>query len=119
MLIIFCIFASITFAGSTLFGKGTWVTGSLTVVVPKLPLLNAGVGTVHVVVAAVRIYFRSSLKKKNSFSRSRLKRVPGMMIGPPILKPGLFHRSFGFPTVAALKVYAASLSLRQYSYTMP
>ena len=69
-MISFCMLGSIRLAGRMLFGYGVCVTGSLIVVVPKLPLLNAAVGTVQVVVAPVLMYFRSSLKKKNSFSRS-------------------------------------------------
>src|SRR2546423_5561523 len=107
MLTSFCMLGLILLEGTTLLGKGTWVSGSRITVAPKLPDFWSAVGTVQVLVVAVRNLLMSSLKKKKSLSRFRLKPPKGSRMGPPMLPPKLFQRSFGLGTLAPLKAVAA------------
>src|ERR1017187_331079 len=83
----------IALAGMMLPGRGWRVEGSRTVMsVPfwftdweKSPFRSSFVGTVYVANALVVVGQYSCDQKKKSFSRDLLKRVPGMMTGPPTL----------------------------------
>src|SRR5215470_9193238 len=112
MLTSFCMLGFIRLAGMILSGNGVWVSGSRTVVAPNTPDFCKAVGTVQVLVVAVRRYLMSPLKKKNSLSRSRLKFLNGRMTGPPMFPPKLFQRRIGLARVAPLKAVAVRWSFR-------
>ena len=56
----------------------------------KSPIRSSAEGMVYVAKLTVLLNSLSYEKKKNSFCRALLNRVPGMISGPPMVPPGFW-----------------------------